>query len=123
MISKTVDKEFFRYECNFCKNAWKSRPFQFKNLIDQPLKCPKCGSRYWCIKAKLNPKEEDDMEAIVKKPLALEEIQARRKAYYEAHREQRKAYSKAYNETHREQKKVYSKAYYETRREKRALAI
>ena len=61
------------------------------------------------------------LEAIIKKPLALEEIQARRKAYfkayYEAHREQRKAYCKAYYEAHREQVKAYSKAYREARRE------
>lgn len=41
----------------------------------------------------------------------------RNKAYYESHKEQKKAYYEAYRESHKEQKKAYYKAYYESHKE------
>ena len=37
--------------CFRCGHEWKSdKPFRFKGNKEWPVKCPKCGSRYWWLK-------------------------------------------------------------------------
>ena len=43
-----------------------------------------------------------------------EEKKAKNKAYYKARREEKKAYQKDWEQTHREERKAYNKAYYKS---------
>ena len=45
------------------------------------------------------------------------------KAYYENHKEQRRAYDKAYRESHKEQRRAYQEAYNQTPQGKKSSTI
>ena len=49
-----------------------------------------------------------------------EQIAAREKAYYAAHKEELKAYQKVYDEAHKEEKAAYYKAYQEVHKEEKS---
>ena len=65
-------------------------------------------------------REMDRVALFEKKDAAAQREVARRKAYYEAHREKIAAQQKAYYEAHREKIAARRKAYYEAHREEEA---